>query len=107
MFRYIVPAAALSLATAASAQSIIDTESLTSIDDIDVSTVGGENVGEIETALIGPDGSLVAMVVEAGGFLGLGDEERILPIERLVFENGTYTTDLTAEEIEALPTWDD
>ncbi len=102
----ILPAIALSFASAAGAQSV-DVASLTSIDDIDVMTVAGENVGEIETALIGPDGSLVAVVVEAGGFLGIGDEERVLPIERLVFEDGDYTTDLTAEEVEALPTWDD
>jgi hypothetical protein len=108
MHKFILPAAALSLVAAtASAQGIVDVSVLTSLEDIEINTVGGDEIGEIETALIGPDGSLVALVVEVGGFLGIGEEERVLPIERLVFENGEYTTDLTVEDVEAMPTWDD
>lgn len=107
MFKLALPAAFALLPAIASAQTIVALDTLTPIEDIDVMSADGDNVGEVEEALIGPDGSLVALVVEAGGFLGIGDENRVLSVDRLTFQDGDFVTDLTAEEMESLPEWDD
>ena len=107
MLKLALPAALALLPAAASAQVILDVSQLVDLDEVDVITADGENIGGVEEALIGPDGDLVALVVEAGGFLGIGDENRVLPVDRLTFQDGNYVTDLTSEEMEALPHWDD
>ena len=107
MFKIVLPAALALAPAAVAAQTVVDVQSLTALDDVDVVTADGEEVGDVEEALIGADGSLAAVVVEAGGFLGIGDENRVLPLERLTWQNGDFVTDLASEDIEALPEWDD
>ena len=107
MLKFVLPAAIALSPAALSAQTVVDVASLVALDDIDVVSADGENIGDIEEALIGPDGTLAAVVVEAGGFLGIGDENRVLPIERLTFQDGNFVTDLVADDIESLPDWDD
>ena len=35
----------------------------------------GEEAGEVEDLIIGPDGALQAVIVEVGGFLDIGDTQ--------------------------------
>lgn len=49
----------------------------------------GENMGEIEDVVIGRNGELVAVVVEVGGFLGIGDKEVAIPFEALEIGSGS------------------
>ena len=107
MLKLALPATLALLPAAASAQMVIDVDSLTALEDVHVVSADGDEIGEVEEALIGTDGNLFALVVEAGGFLGVGDENRVLPMERLTWQDGEYGTDLVAEDIESLPTWDD
>ena len=107
MLKFVLPAALALSPAAVSAQTVVDVGSLVALDDVDVVTADGENIGDVEEALIGPDGSLAAIVVEAGGFLGIGDENRVLPMDRFTFQDGDFVTDLVADEIESLPDWDD
>ena len=107
MFKFALPAAIALSPAALSAQSVVDVESLVALEEIDVVTSDGENIGDVEDGLIGPDGTLSAVVVEAGGFLGIGDENRVLPMDRLTFQDGDFVTDLVADDIESLPDWED
>ena len=68
-------------------------------------TASGDTVGEVRSVDVGPDGKAVAVVIEVGGFLGVG--ERAVSIEAKKF---TYLKDrnilvvmLAKADIESLP----
>ncbi len=94
------------VAGAASAQTM-DISSLTSIDDADVVNADGDKIGEIEEVLVDDSGTPVAAVVEVGGILDIGDEDIVISLEDLSYEDGDYATTLTEEQLEELPEWDD
>jgi len=77
------------------------------IDDMEVMTVDGETIGEIEEVLAGAAGEPVAVAVEVDDLLDLDDKERIIRLDQLRLEDGRFATDLSKSEIEALPVWDD
>lgn len=65
-----------------------------------------ENIGDV--AHLHGDGTTAQVVVDAGGFLGIGSKRVALDMARLDFmrdEGGTVhaTTNLTKEEVKALP----
>ena len=76
------------------------------IDDMEVMTVDGETIGEIEEVLADASREPVAVAVEVDD-LDLDDEERIIRLDQLRLEAGRFATDLSKSEIEALPVWDD
>ncbi len=45
------------------------------LDDENVYGADGEKVGEIEDFVVGTDGSIAAVVIEVGGFLGIGEKD--------------------------------
>ncbi len=95
------------LAGPAFAQSVVDVSSLRSIDDVDVHNAAGEEFGEVEEVLIDQAGTPVAVVIELGGVLGIGDEDVVVPFSAMTWQNGVYVTTLTEADIEALPRYDD
>ena len=71
-----------------------------------------EDVGEIEDVVLSPDGQVIGITAEVGGFIGIGDHEVMLPLEdvRLVpAEDGqyNYVTRLTEDQLEELPAIED
>lgn len=76
------------------------------IDDMEVFGANDEEVGEVERVLATTEGTVAAVVVEVGGFLGIGDKEVIVPLDRLRRVGDLLTTDLTEEELEQLPEWE-
>ena len=79
------------------------------VDDLvgtEVVAADGEEVGEIDNvALIGE--RLVA-IVGVGGFLGIGEHDVALPLERLMMEGESMVADgLTAERFENFPAYDE
>ncbi len=69
-------------------------------------------VGEIEDILLDREGKMVAILAEVGGFLGIGDRDVIIPLDSVRFATGdaksyAYVTNLTEEELKALPEIDD
>ena len=106
MLKLALPFLAL-LPAAATAQTLVDVGNLVSMEDIDVVTVGGENLGEIEAVLVDQTGTPMAVAVEVGGFLGIGDSDRVISLDRLSWGDGAYTVDITEDEVEQLPEWED
>ena len=103
----IIAALVLPLAGVAVAQTT-DVSSYNDIDDVDVIGSDGSKIGEVETVLVDDGGMPVAMVVEVNdGFLDLGDSDVVMLMDTLTWENGQYTTTMTSDEIQGLPTWDD
>ena len=80
---------------------------LQDVGDMRVIGADGESIGEVEDVLIDSTGRVVAVSVEAGGFLGMGDRDVIMQLDSLELQGDEFTTTLTREEIEALPDWDD
>jgi sporulation protein YlmC with PRC-barrel domain len=81
--------------------------SVEDIEDLDLYTQDGEEIGEIEEVLVDADGQVRALTVEVGGFLGIGDREAIIEIDRLDRVDDQFQTSYTKEQLEQLPEWDD
>jgi ribosomal 30S subunit maturation factor RimM len=75
--------------------------------DMNVVNPAGEKIGEVEEVLMDTSGKVVAVAVEVGGFLGIGDDDVIIPLDQLRLENNQLMTALTKEQIEVLPKWED
>jgi len=70
-----------------------------------------ENVGDINDLLVGKDGNVKAAVIGVGGFLGMGEKDVAVPLDRLSMskdENGNsyLTITSTRAELEAAPSFD-
>ncbi|MGR3483116.1 PRC-barrel domain-containing protein [Salipiger marinus] len=102
-----LPALSLILMAGAASAQTMETSSLHSIDDADVMGPDGNRIGEVEQILVDDSGTPVAAVVEAGGFLDIGDEDIVVPLEELTFKDGDFTTSMTEDELKNLPKWDD
>ena len=89
---------------APAAAQTLDMSALRDIDEIDIVGSDGSKIGEIEDVLIDQSGQPVAVTVDfQDGFLDLGDDDVILTMDQLTFENGSFATSLTEQEIEGLP----
>ncbi|MCW8088487.1 PRC-barrel domain-containing protein [Sabulicella glaciei] len=69
----------------------------------------GREAGEVRNLLIDRSGRVRAVVVEWGGFLGLGERQALVPVERIRLganQNDRAQLNMTREELEALPRYD-
>lgn len=73
---------------------------------------GDEEIGSIGDILLSEDGTVDAVIIDFGGFLGIGTKPVAVAFDNLTFvrdENGglLLRTPLTAEELEAAPEYDE
>lgn len=78
------------------------------LDDRDVYGANNEDIGEIEDFVINSDGTIAAVVIEVGGFLGVGDRDVLVnfdEIEMVMEGNRMRITapNLTREALEGAP----
>ena len=73
------------------------------LDDVEVWGSNGEAIGEVENVVVDATGTHF-IVLEVGGFLGLGEEEVAIPMDRFAArgEEGLVLVGMTADELEAL-----
>jgi sporulation protein YlmC with PRC-barrel domain len=69
------------------------------------------NVGEIGDVVLSTDGKVDALIVNVGGFLGIGEKEVAIGMDKLSFmtdKNGTkyLYTNFTKDQLEAQPAYD-
>jgi hypothetical protein len=81
--------------------------SVDQLEDMNIHGAGGKRIGEVDEVLMSAEGQIAALAVEVGGFLGIGDKEVVMELNQLRREGDTLMTDLTKEQIEALPSWAD
>jgi len=90
---------------AAGAQALNRPTPVSEIDDKDVYNLRGEELGEIEEVILGENNEVYA-VMEFGGFLGIGEERRIVPLRALMLRQDRIIMPCVSEaELEALPAW--
>ena len=86
-----------------------------SADDFVGTTVYGandENIGEIGDIILSDDGQVEAVIIDVGGFLGIGEKEVAVSMDNLAFltdadgEYYLYTT-FTQEQLEAQAAYDE
>lgn len=71
-----------------------------------------QKIGEIGDVVLTPEGDVDALIVDVGGFLGVGEKEVAIGMDNLAFmtdEDGDYYlfTDFTKEELEKQPAYDE
>ncbi len=87
------------------AQPLIRPTPVSRIKDKDVVNLRGEELGEIERVILGT-GDQVYAVMEFGGFLGLGEEKRIVPLRAMMLREDRIVMPCVSEaELKALPEW--
>ena len=77
------------------------------IEDLDLKNVDGDEIGEVEEVLIDASGQPVAIAVEAGGFLGIGEREVVLGLDQVQLVDDDLVTSADKATIEGLPDWPD
>ena len=115
------PAAEPSAGTDTTATAAIDRSTLDELNTADIRSedlvgttvygAGDENVGEIGDVILTQDGKVDAVIIDVGGFLGMGEKEVAVGMDNLTFltdEDGNkylYTT-FTKEQLEAQVAYD-
>lgn len=64
--------------------------------------VDGEAIGEVEDVVGGPGATRADAVVSVGGFLGMGERDVVIPLDRIQSSGDRLTTDMTRAELEAM-----
>jgi hypothetical protein len=77
------------------------------LEDMDLKTAAGEEIGEVEEVLMDRSGQPVALAIEIDDLFDLDDEERVFRFDQVRLDGDDLVTDLSKSEIEALPVWDD
>jgi sporulation protein YlmC with PRC-barrel domain len=69
--------------------------------DKDVYGANGDQAGEVENLLIGPNGQIRSLIVESGGFLGIGDTSYAVPWNKVQFSQNMQqlTVPVTADNV--------
>jgi hypothetical protein len=75
------------------------------LEELDVVTPAGDRIGDVEEVLADSTGKIVAVVVEYGGFMGVGEKEAVFQLNSLKLQNNKLVTTMTKQELEALPNW--
>ena len=86
--------------------------SSTELEDMNLLSDTGEEIGEIEKVLVDGDGRPAAVTAEVGGFLGVGEKTVVIGFDRLRLEGEDedepdLATTLTREEMQSLQAWAD
>ncbi|GGK43012.1 PRC-barrel domain-containing protein [Salinarimonas ramus] len=78
------------------------------LDDVEVYGINGEEIGEVEEIVVGADGTHY-IVLEVGGFLGIGDDDVAIPMDRFAArgEESLVLVSMTEDELEAMAEYEE
>ena len=81
--------------------------SVQSMKGADVRGANNEKIGDIDKVLTDPDNKIVAVTVDAGGFLGIGSREVVMPLDQLKYDAGKkeFTTSVSKDDVKTMPEW--
>jgi hypothetical protein len=83
-------------------------KSSTELEDMNILSDEGEEMGEVEKVLVDGDGWPVAITAEVGGFLGVGEKIVVIGFDRLELrgdEEPDVATTLTKDELQGMQAW--
>src|SRR5918993_929158 len=79
--------------------------SVNQLEDMNVYNARGNQLGEVEDVLIGPNNQTF-LVVAYGGFLGLGERQVVLPLDRFQLQNDRLVVaGMTEDQLRTLPAY--
>lgn len=81
--------------------------SLEQLMDKEVYTTGGEQVGEVSDVLVDAQGQPQKVVIEHGGFLGIGQREVAMDMNEIQMQGDQVQISATKDELQQMPEWDD
>jgi hypothetical protein len=77
-------------------------------EDADLLDQAGEEVGAIESVLADGSGQPAAITAEVGSFAGADEKTVVIALDRLqVDDDGDLVVQMSREELQRLPAWDD
>lgn len=76
------------------------------LDDLDIYTSDGEEIGELEDVYSDAQGNPVAASTDFGGFLEIGDKDVLLMLDQMTLDGEVLVVNMTAADVQALPEWD-
>ena len=82
--------------------------SSTELEDMNLLSHAGEEIGEVEKVLVDEDGQPAAVTAEVGGFLGVGQKTVVIGLDRLQLKGDDepdVATTLTREELQDMQAW--
>jgi len=79
------------------------------IDEMEVYDQTGEEIGDVEDILIGPDGRVLAIVAEVGGFWDIGDTHVSVPFDEveITADRSGVVVPVTEETVDDYGNWGD
>lgn len=80
---------------------------LRQLEDADVYGEDGNQIGEVQRFLGDDMNNVIAVTVETEGFLGIGGEDVVVPLDQLQLVGDRFVTALTEDQLEAMPRWRD
>ena len=67
----------------------------------------GKKVGEVDDVLVDASAKPVAISADVGGFLGVGDKDVVIGLDQISKDGDKLTVDMTKDQIESLPAFED
>lgn len=67
--------------------------------------LNGEQIGSVKTVVRSREDKNIHAVISAGGFLGVGDKEITVPLDRMRYEDGKLRLSATEDELKARPAY--
>lgn len=75
--------------------------------DMDIYGQNGQEIGDVDEVLVDASAQPVAVSVDVGGFLGIGDKDVVIGLDQVTKDGDKLKVSMTKEQIEALPAYED
>ncbi len=75
------------------------------VEEMDVYDKDGNKIGEVDAVLQDKNGEIKGVAVVHGGFLGFGSKDTILTLDQLKLKDGDIITELTEDQLDSQPDW--
>jgi sporulation protein YlmC with PRC-barrel domain len=75
------------------------------VKEMDVYDANGKKIAEVDSVLEDKNGDVKGIAIEYGGFLGFGEKAAILTLDQVKQKDGTLVTEMSEEQLPALPAW--
>jgi len=81
--------------------------SIDKLKEANVTNPNGDKVGAVDKVLANADNKIVAITVDAGGFLGIGSKEVVMPLDKLQYDGAKkqFVTNLSKDDVKSMPEW--